>query len=128
MRIQTIITASIALALGGCVTGPAASKCTATGAEFLGSSETNDDVCDKFERRLVQSLNGGEAAMQDLTIQIAISKKGAIEAAITTKDGSKTHQHPPITMDVIDRPLKSQDIDNLADAVANMLNTSGAGA
>lgn len=125
--------AILVFVLGACMTGPASAKCTVTGAEFLVSGETAEEICALFADRLAQSrIAQSRVAQSDFpgdaespgSVAISLTKMGSAQASVVSKHGDQQVKHPVVAVDVTDRPLRSSDILTLADAVAEMLQSA----
>ena len=123
---KVTVTAFSALALFGltaCVTNSDSATCTVSGAKYISADTTADELCRTFEKRLEQALatEGHSAKAEKLSIAIEISQRGSMEARITAHGDGASAEYPEVGVDVMDRALSLQDLDQLADAVARLL-------
>ena len=117
-RVSAMIAASILHA--ACATSTMTSKCTVDGplAALPGMSERA--ICDRFASDLAMSF--GEATAPDgLMVALTLHKRGTINAVLSHNNHGETVTHPMISVDVMDRALRPDDLTRLAQAAAEML-------
>lgn len=97
--------------------------CTIRGAEYLAGSGSKTQMCDDFRARIAAVLN--EAGMQgradDIAMAIEVQKGRSLTARVSQTGVDTGTDFPVVAIDVMDRPLRSSDLDRLADAVGRML-------
>lgn len=93
-----------------------ASTCKVTGSPAALAGMDADSICDRFAQGLAAGL-GGSALPHDLAITLTLHPRGAIDARLTR--GSQSL--PVISVDALDRALRLDDLDRLAQAAVQAL-------
>ena len=124
MRMARIAALSSALFLAhtGCVASQISVNCSVEGASLLPGDLDSAEVCKLFRQRLDTALSKADRdfGAKDYSIAIAIHKRGTLEARVT-EDGPDAKNYPVAAVDVMDRPLRQEDLGRLADTVAQIL-------
>jgi len=126
LRLQTL-PALIAASLlqPACAMRPMPSSCTVSGALTALSGMDAPAICARFQSALAAAL--GETRLPPgLAIALTLHKRGAIDARLTRSGGDSGQSLPVISVDVLDRGLQADDIDQLAQAVARALDHAAA--
>jgi len=101
------------------MTSPPASSCSVEGAQYLIVSADENDICTRFQSRLVEHL--GEDVTGQLQIALTIVKSGTIDAEVASGSNEALVVFPITSVDVMDRSLDMSDVERLADAVAETI-------
>lgn len=121
----------LAMLIGGlstvqaaCVTDDVSSNCTVEGAEHLSQDASGDRVCGVFIDRLGGALTAADAGIEigDLTIAIVLDERGTASARVEREEANEVVRYPTVSVDVMDRRLNEQDLEQLADDVARLLS------
>lgn len=137
-----IATGLVALGLGPAWTLAAAAAarpaidfhCSVTG-QIKGSPQlTREAICARLaaaiepaiKARLVRVASPPQgAARRWVRIAVRLSPPAQAEAAFTSRLGRAVRNHPPISVDVMDKRLDMREIDMLSRAVAERLHSAG---
>lgn len=97
-------------------------SCDVEGAAYLTPSVGADELCRMFGERVEAAMRtaGADVADGGWSAEITLTKNGSAEARIA-RTGEGSTAFPVIAVDVMDRPLRPEDVLKLADAVAEML-------
>jgi hypothetical protein len=131
VQIKMAVSTAIAV-LGTCSCGPVqagttAFSCSVSGEQHLGSAEA---IClpfrQKIDATLMQPLTKADAFSSGswgdaINIEVRILKHGSIEAQVTQRKQGTLRIYPVQVIDVMDRPVRLQDIVKLADEVAKLV-------
>ncbi len=106
-----------------CVAREAQSACSIDGLQYLPSTISRNEACDRFRARVAAVLEeeGYDAEMDAMTMAIELNKNGSAQARIAVAGTGQNGAYPVVALDVMDRPLALRDLDRLADATARML-------
>ncbi|WP_337660948.1 hypothetical protein [Erythrobacter sp. Alg231-14] len=99
--------------------------CRVDGAQFLGVSATDAEICELFRTKLGEAL-GDQDRTDGLSMTLTVEKSGTINADIAKLDEGNTNieaksAYPTVSVDVMDRPLNLSDVERLAQAAANVM-------
>ncbi len=86
-------------------------NCHVEGIKYLNTDLNDSAVCD----RLVAGL--GPAKAQVTSVRIEVTQRGAINVQLSMDNGESQE----MGLDIMDRPLRISDIDQLAQSVAGQL-------
>lgn len=105
--------------------------CTVEGASYLPTSVDSAAICDLFKSRIDAQLPKPSMAVDSSTqanapnwvkIEISVSKRDSIGAVLTQRIGAKETVHPEIVIDIMDKSLGNQELNRLADTVAQRVS------
>jgi hypothetical protein len=128
--VVTALSAVVLSTLTACVTNNSAATCTVDGEKYLSADASASQICASFEERLGQALAAGGSdapSTKGLAVAIELYKRGSAEARVTRQGDDGLTTYPVVTVDVMDRAFNQKDLDSLADAVARLLISKGAG-
>ena len=132
MVMNTILSSVCIVALASCTLSPGPTDvsdgplvaCSLDGARNVTGGADADALCKRFAERFERGLAESSDAIdgRDFSVHIEIGKRGAVQAQISgaAKDG-ESKAYPIVAIDVIDRAVSPDDIDQLADSVARYL-------
>ena len=106
------------------VPGKPAISCSLEGAQHVAGNADADALCERFTKQFNRGFaeGAGSADGVDYAIRIEIGQRGSLQAQITSESvGGKKKAYPVVAVDVTDRALTPDDIDQLADSVARYL-------
>lgn len=112
---------AMAITQADLMTEPSVDVCNVAGLSFLAKAATEEEVCTRFERALFAAKdpeNGGEG----LSVSISIDQAGSIDALVTITSPDRADRTLEAAIDVMDRGLRSSDIDRLAQVIAELWN------
>lgn len=117
------MSALVLLSQTACVTNSSPATCTVIGAKHFAKDAPADQICADFNARLSKVLSDADSTYgtDGLTIALEFNARGSAQARVTRKTSDGPVVHPVIAVDVMDRALAQQDLDRLADAVAQQL-------
>lgn len=117
------MSALVLLTQTACVTNSSPATCTVIGAKNFAKDASADQICDDFKARLSKVLSDVDSTYgtDGLTIALELNERGSVQARVTRETSDGPVVHPVIAVDVMDRALAQQDLDRLADAVAQQL-------
>ena len=117
------MSALILLTQTACMTNNGPASCSVQGGKYLSSGASDEQICSAFAKRLSQAMavDGSNGEIDDLSIALALDKRGSVEARVTRQNGTAHETYPVTAVDVLDRPIGQRDLDSLADAVAQQL-------
>ncbi|MXO90855.1 hypothetical protein [Pontixanthobacter aquaemixtae] len=122
----SVFSAFVLTTQAACVAKDVSANCTVEGAKYLSGAYSDSEICRGFEDRLSKAIaaDGTSAKAGALTVAIQLHERGSAEAQVSRQDGGEVTDYPVVAVDVMDRPLAKDDLDKLADSVAQMLKTN----
>jgi nitrous oxidase accessory protein NosD len=107
-------------------------SCTVDGAQYVGLPS---DVCAAFQTEIDAALNitvkpvsafsatgNGDA----IDVSVRVLKRGGIVAQVNQRKNGTMHRFPEVAIDVMDRPLRLNDVETLAAEIAKQLSRDSA--
>lgn len=96
------------------------SDCTISGPLTALPNMSANAICERFESELARAL-GDTPAPDGLVIALTLHKRGAVDAQLSVPDTEPGANLPRVSVDAIDRALRTEDLSRLADAAAQVL-------